>query len=111
MISAQCLRKNTTGCDKKSGTLTLKDRKGVEFPAKCCCKFCYNILYNSVPLGLIREAAILKQAGYQGLRLSFTIEDRQETSNILQIFSDALDGHVPQELSGFTRGHYQRGVE
>ena len=111
MISAQCLRKNTTGCDRKSGTLTLKDRKGIEFPAKCCCKFCYNILYNSVPLGLVREAAALKEAGYRGLRLSFTTETKEETAKILQVFADALHGHVPQELPAFTRGHYQRGVE
>ena len=111
MISAQCLRKNTTGCDKKSGTLTLKDRKGIEFPAKCCCKFCYNILYNSVPLGLVRETVSLKEAGYRGLRLSFTTETKDETVNILQVFADALEGHVPQDLPAFTRGHYQRGVE
>lgn len=111
MVSAQCLRKNTTGCDKKSGSLTLKDRKGMEFPAKCCCDFCYNILYNSVPLGLVREASELQGAGYRGLRLSFTTEQKNETERIMALFAEALQGHTPDETLRFTRGHYQRGVE
>lgn len=111
MVSAQCIRKNTSGCDKKSGILALKDRKGVQFPAKCCCDFCYNVLYNSVPLGLLRELKELSSSGYAGCRLSFTIEDKKETARILRLFSQALQGIFPEDAMPFTKGHYQRGVE
>ena len=111
MVSAQCVRKNTAGCDKKSGILALKDRKGVQFPAKCCCDFCYNVVYNSVPLGLLRELKELSCCGYAGYRLSFTIEDKKETARILRLFSQAVQGILPEEAMPFTKGHYQRGVE
>ena len=110
MVSAQCLRKNTTGCDHKSGTLTLKDRKGVQFPAKCCCDFCYNMLYNSIPLGLFREKEALGRAGFAAFRLNFTTEDRKETQHILRLFREEASGRTV-ENGKFTRGHYQRGVE
>ncbi len=110
MVSAQCLRKNTTGCDQKSGTLTLKDRKGVQFPAICCCDFCYNMLYNSIPLGLFKEKEELARAGFAALRLNLTTEDQAETAQIFKLLHGDED---PASLmkGRFTRGHYQRGVE
>lgn len=111
MVSAQCVRKNTAGCDHKSGILALKDRKGAKFPAKCCCDFCYNVIYNSVPLGLLRERKEISGCGYTGYRLTFTIENKKETTCILQLFSQAVQGNLPGESIPFTKGHYQRGVE
>ncbi len=111
MVSAQCLQKNTVGCDHGFGTLVLKDRKGVKFPAKCCCDFCYNILYNSIPLGLVREVSEIKKEDFAGYRLSFTTENGRETTDILNLFAAAYQGEMPTESPGFTRGHYLRGVE
>lgn len=111
MVSAQCLKKNTTGCDHKSGILALKDRKGAQFPAKCCCDFCYNVLYNSIPLGLIREFPEISELGFSGYRLSFTVENRKETVRILRMFAQAAQGVFPGDSMTFTKGHYQRGVE
>lgn len=110
MVSAQCLRQNTTGCDHKSGTLTLKDRKGVEFPAKCCCDFCYNMLYNSIPLELFKEKEDLEKDGFAAFRLNFTTEDRAETTEILRLYR-GMSGKAENGSGRFTRGHYQRGVE
>ena len=110
MVSAQCLRQNTTGCDHKSGTLTLKDRKGVEFPAKCCCDFCYNMLYNSIPLELFKEKENLEKDGFAAFRLNFTTEDRAETTEILRLYRGVSD-KAGNGSGRFTRGHYQRGVE
>ena len=110
MVSAQCLRQNTTGCDHKSGTLTLKDRKGVEFPAKCCCDFCYNMLYNSIPLELFKEKEDLEKDGFAAFRLNFTTEDRAETAEILRLYR-GMSGKAENGSGRFTRGHYQRGVE
>lgn len=111
MVSAQCLKKNSTGCDRKSGILALKDRKGVQFPAKCCCDFCYNVLYNSIPLGLIRELPEISGLGFSGYRLSFTVESRKESAHILQMFAETARGIFPADSMTFTKGHYQRGVE
>lgn len=111
MISAQCLRNNTAGCDKKSGILALKDRKGAQFPAKCCCEFCYNVLYNSIPLGLVREYAEISAGEYTGYRLTFTVESKKETAYILHLFNQAAQGIIPSDSMTFTKGHYQRGVE
>lgn len=111
MVSAQCLRKNTAGCDHKSGILALKDRKGAQFPAKCCCDFCYNVLYNSVPLGLLRDFAEISESDYSGYRLSFTVESKKETTEILHLFSRAGSRVCSTDTLTFTRGHYQRGVE
>ena len=37
-------------------------------------KHCYNILYNSLPLGLLQESAKVLNLGIQDLRLNFTTE-------------------------------------
>ncbi|HCI83520.1 MAG TPA: peptidase U32, partial [Lachnospiraceae bacterium] len=53
MVTAQCLRKNTGGCTHAASWLTLTDRMKAQFPVRCECTFCGNIIYNSVPLDLI----------------------------------------------------------
>lgn len=61
MISAQCMQKTALHhCRKEEGgqalLYPLKDRKGAEFLAENRCRFCYNVIYNSVPSGFwIRE--------------------------------------------------------
>lgn len=55
MISAQCLHKNTAGCDKKPGVFYLKDRYGKLFPVKNNCPVCYNVIYNTSPLVLLHR--------------------------------------------------------
>ena len=57
MESAQCVRKNLLGCDRKESFMVLKDRYGKEFVSACVCdpqktgntekkRYCYNILYS-----------------------------------------------------------------
>ncbi len=52
MVSAQCTNRLQNGCTKQPGCLWLKDRKGITFPVKNYCDYCYNVLYNSSPLCL-----------------------------------------------------------
>ena len=52
MISAGCIQKTTRGCLKKSGQTTITDRYRNPFVVKNECDYCYNILYNYVPLYL-----------------------------------------------------------
>ena len=113
MISAQCLKKNLDGCDRKCAVLTVKDRYMKEFHAVCSCEFCYNILYNTVPLSLLEEQAALKELGCGGFRLAFTLEDGKTARRVAETFASAwLQGRkVRLEAGETTRGHFARGVE
>ena len=86
MISAQCLKKTYNVCDKKGGFTRLKDRYGNFFAAQCECNFCYNVIYNSVPTGLLREAEQIKAASVSAVRMNFTIEGKAETGRLLDLF-------------------------
>lgn len=89
MHSAQCVRKNTFGCNGQEERLVLKDRYDKEFPVVCYCRpwkmgntkaaeSCYNIIYNSLPYGLLKEADRVKELGVSSVRLAFTIESRKK---------------------------------
>ena len=45
---------------------------------------CYNIIYNSLPYGLLKEADRVKALGVSSVRLAFTIESREETERIVE---------------------------
>lgn len=112
MISAQCVRKTMGGCNRKKSLLLLKDRYGKEFPVKCCCDLCYNVIYNSVPLGLLREAGAVKKLMPASVRLSFTIESAEETRETADRFLAAYcDGREEEPAREYTRGHFRRRVE
>ena len=76
MISAQCIKKTCGKCDKNSSLVKLKDRYGKYFPTRTFCDFCYNVIYNSVPTGLLEEAPQLFERGFASLRLNFTVETK-----------------------------------
>ena len=52
MVSAQCVTKTVAGCRKEKGILVMKDRYQKEFFVKNNCDYCYNIIYNSLPVVL-----------------------------------------------------------
>lgn len=110
MISANCIRKNSDKCGKVPGFLTLSDRYGKEFPVYNDCVYCYNVIYNSVPLSLHR----LFMKGYtipDVSRLDFTVEDRKETEDVIRYFKSLLRQYKEPFYKEFTTGHYKRGVE
>ncbi|MBP3880131.1 MAG: DUF3656 domain-containing protein, partial [Lachnospiraceae bacterium] len=112
MITAQCLKKNTSGCDKRSSRLVLMDRRRRKFPVKCECVFCYNILYNPVRLSLLAEADSLGRAGIDSVRLVFTTESGEETDAIIRKAVMAYKDRIPVEIEGeYTKGQFNRGVE
>lgn len=113
MISAQCVKKNFSGCSKRSERLMLRDRYQKEFPVACVCDSCYNIIYNSIPLGLLKEADRVKNMNFMRLRLSFTIEEQKDVKNRIKEFYQAYFGGETPDLpvNSFTKGHLKRGVE
>ncbi len=113
MVSAQCIKKTTKGCDRKESILKLKDRLNNIFLVENHCRYCYNTIYNNKPLLLLKEKKEIKGLGVESVRLNFTIEDKQKTKQILQMFIDEYiwNKKVENQISDFTRGHYKRGVE
>ncbi len=122
MISAQCVKKNLYQCDQKEGGSFLKDRYEKTFPSVCFCdpwklkntdkgKNCYNIIYNSIPLGLLKEKAQVLALGVKSLRLSFTTEKPGEANQILREFLDVYLRNREPAPREFTRGHFKRGAE
>lgn len=115
MISVQCIQKNLDKCNHQCAVLTLVDRFQKKFHAVCNCEFCYNTIYNALPMSLLHEAEEVKRLGISKYRLSFTIESGSETKKIVRGFEAAyLRGEKPDHgllPSEVTKGHFNRGVE
>ena len=122
MLSAQCVRKNLFGCTGKYETAYLKDRYNSEFPVKCSCdpwgknisekaKYCYNIIYNSIPYGLPGEKDQVKKLNLLSLRLAFTIEEPEKAKAILKEFRTVYQENGKPSGRRYTKGHFKRGAE
>ncbi len=111
MISAQCLQKNLRQCDKEGRCLYVRDRYQKEFPVQCYCDFCYNILYNSLPYGLLEYKERLVRMGLYRFFLSFTLEDPKRTRKVVDAFLQAYRKENVRGDFSFTKGHMRRGVE
>lgn len=112
MVTAQCMKKTVAHCTGEPELLFLRDRMGKEFPVKNHCRFCYNTIYNSAPLSLLKEKRRIEELGPEKLRLSFTTEDEKTVATVLRAFADTFFHGKESELLGeFTKGHFRRGVE
>lgn len=112
MVSAQCLKKTTKGCDHKKEILVLKDRKNSEMQVKIHCDFCYNTILNSKPLSVLGMEKEVKKISPSILRLWFTTENAGETKNVLRKYMDDFCNNVSVlNIEDFTRGHLKRGIE
>ena len=100
MTTANCVHKNTKGCDKKQKLIYLKDRYNKSFAVCNNCKECYNTIYNSLPTMLIKNISKLKEAGIRSFRYSFTIESPKQIKAVMD-----------DKVAEYTNGHYKRGVE
>lgn len=100
MTTANCVHKNTKGCDKKQKLIYLKDRYNKSFAVCNNCKECYNTIYNSLPTMLIKNISKLKEAGIRSFRYSFTIEAPKQIKAVMD-----------DKVAEYTNGHYKRGVE
>lgn len=100
MTTANCVHKNTKGCDKKQKLIYLKDRYNKSFAVCNNCKECYNTIYNSLPTMLTKYISKLKEAGIRSFRYSFTIETPKQIKAVMD-----------DKVAEYTNGHYKRGVE
>ena len=121
MVTSQCLRSLSGSCSKGRSILSkdevsftrIQDRKGNNFLVKNYCDFCYNVVYNYLPLSLIDQREKIKDLNPKSLRVSFTIEDSNQVNQVMNEMVRAfvnLERVKPVSHSEFTRGHFYRGV-
>lgn len=112
MVTANCIRKTADSCTGKAGLTSLEDRTKRSFAVNCDCVFCYNVIYNSVPLSLLGDLDFVSRIGITSARLSFTTESRAEVEAVCRDFTAGwLDGKAVSDTRNHTRGHFVRGVE
>lgn len=106
MVSAQCIRANTEGCvgndmERRNRGFLFANQKGQEFEAVNFCKYCYNVIYQNVPVSVRELVSKNRKLCAVRMRYSFTTESREETAAVLQ-----------GRFQGETQyGHFRRGIE
>ncbi|MDO5101116.1 MAG: U32 family peptidase [Eubacteriales bacterium] len=110
MVTAGCIRKTRSGCSGRIEELEMTDRLGTVFPVKTHCRYCYNIIYNSLPLVLLEET--IRERKPAVVRVDFVNESEAKIREVLQAAADYYVQGESAQISGeFTRGHYKRGVD
>ncbi len=118
MVSAHCIEKNTGICKKGTGseqtTPFLIDRVGKKLPVKQNCRDCYNLIYNPECLSLLDKGEAIAELSPYAVRFDFTEEGSEEVSRSLFLWENGHDAGQKDVFvrgSGYTRGHFSRGVE
>lgn len=113
MVSAQCVTKTIKGCRHEKGLITMKDRYQKDFYIKNNCDYCYNIIYNTVPVVLTDQKKELEQLQPKAMRLHFTVERKEEVQEVLALYRTvfAENGKAQEPKMDFTRGHFKRGIK
>lgn len=104
----------------KNGVYKLSDRKGAEFLVKSDCIDCRSTIFNSNVLFAPELSEQISKTGIEHIRLSFVDETEKDIRDICSLYGSLL-GHdkiTPYmeklieriKASGFTRGHFQKGV-
>lgn len=102
MVSAQCLRETTEACNHNNEVCVLEDRYHKHFYARSICKYCYSIIYNSVPTVLFDQ----KLPSHFFRRLVFTREKEKDVRRVLDAYCSGT-GYSEEK----TKAHFNRGVE
>lgn len=113
MVSAQCVTKTIKGCRHEKGLITMKDRYQKEFYIKNNCDYCYNIIYNTVPVVLTDQKKELEQLQPRAMRLQFTVEGKTDVQKVLALYRNVFieNGASREPQIEFTRGHFKRGIK
>ncbi|MGN0375453.1 MAG: U32 family peptidase, partial [Butyrivibrio sp.] len=116
MISANCIDKTCHKCHKpESRIASITDRKDAKLMYVSCCRYCYNVIYNSVPVFLLDKITDIKTVNPRNISLCFTDEGEDLVYEYVKLASDISKGKEGRAEAGvpalFTRGHFTRGVE
>lgn len=107
MVSAGCVNKTTGQCRKKSGQMTITDRYRKTFVVKNECDYCYNVIYNNVPLYLGDKMSEVCDVKPGSIRLMFTVEDAEMVKKVIRAYEEERTF----EEGKFTRGHWKNGIK
>lgn len=113
MVSAQCVKKTTQGCNRNREKLVLKDRYQKDFMVQCFCDSCYNVIYNTAPMMLCDQVESIYHLQPKAIRMHFTVEDGNSMEELLALYEDAFyvkKRNVEPKME-FTRGHFKRGIK
>ena len=104
MVSAGCIEQNTSGCRKNiDGVVgSIMDRKKIRLSYAAVCKYCYNIIFNSIPTYIADKTREISEIAPRYLRFVFFDESAEQIKKIMS--RDAV-------LDSYTRGHFNKGVE
>ena len=137
MITAGCVKKTAGICSRaessraeraranssraedrsaESDFFSVEDRKGIRFPVRCDCKYCGNVIYNSIPQSL-HTFVSKKDPVAMGAAVWFCIftdESGEQTESVLRWYKAAAgDGAAPDTAGVFsdhTTGHYKKSA-
>lgn len=112
MVSAGCLKKTTGVPCGNDGITWLTDRHQKKFAVKNYCKYCYNVMYNCIPLMLADMTDETESLSPSAVRLDFTIETPEKVQEIMELYRKAFLKKERQRpvQAEYTRGHFKRGV-
>ncbi len=106
MVSAQCIQANTEHCvcgEKKlwGRGISFTDEKKRRFVSVNYCKYCYNVIYQEMPVYIKEVLEDGRRYPVRSFRYMFTTESGEEVRRV-------LEGKPPFET--YT-GHFYKGIE
>lgn len=109
MISQNCVRKTMDRCSHIRGFYEITDRMNKSFKVLCCCDFCYNVIYNSVPLSLHKK--LNEVENLSTIRIDFSVEDSDEVFQVLRFWNEYIHfNYIEFPYKEYTTGHNKRPV-
>ena len=90
MTTAQCIRRTVDRCTKQPGFLLLRDRTGKDLPVYNHCAYCYNTVYNPLPLSLLGMEETVLRLSPGSLRLQFLTETPEQMSSVIRAYGDSF---------------------
>ena len=87
--------------------MTITDRYRKTFVVKNECDYCYNVIYNHVPLYLGDRMQEVYDINPGSLRLMFTLEEPEKVKQIIRSYEEERTFAEGE----FTRGHWKNGIK
>lgn len=116
MISKYCPIQKELGIECKNCNMCIKnsyslvDKLGYNFRV-IKGEGCYTKILNSKRIHLIKYISKLKEIGISRFLLDFSVEDFNETKEIIKLYNLAFNGIIKEDkLSNVTYGHFNEGV-
>ncbi len=129
MHSANCIRNTFKSCTGNRGkdcdydTIFMGDRTGRTIPVTYDCRYCANIIWNSVPVSLFKKynkISVMADRYNLAYRLDFTLEKKDQVVDVLRAYEEIIGGNGKGNESGFvsklsameyTTGHFERSAD